>query len=388
MKGENNQKRNSGKDRNLKISNSRAMGVISLIALLFVFQVVTFIWHKVNAVRMEGEVAVKGDSVEVGSGFADTGGAGASGSSIVADGASVSAAGVVMPVKSGRGSRFSKGERFPFNPNSISADSLQLMGFSAKQAQSILRYRSKGGKFRHKEDFSKLYVVDSAMYAALEEYIALPHRSSGTKEVRGVPGGAGVGTNRGNFVPDKGVKGTAGTNMAQNVPARADSSGRKPLNTDSSGRVESIYGKKVAKNRYMCNLNTADSAELVNLYGIGGYYARKILQYRERLGGSFVDVRQLLEIDGFTQERFGKIEMNIFVRREDVKPFSILDAERETLERHPYIGPYAARGIVTYLKLKGKDAFANDVSLLEQLVKERVISEENARKLGEYLLHL
>jgi DNA uptake protein ComE-like DNA-binding protein len=210
-----------------------------------------------------------------------------------------------------------------------------------------------------------------------------------------VPGGTGGGTNKGVFVPDGGKNAVAGRADSLGGSIRADSSGGSsggtdprrsgPGNTDPSG---SIYGKKVERNRYMCNLNTADSAALVQLYGIGGYYARKILRYREVLGGSFVDARQLLEIEGFTQERFAKIEKNVFVRSDDVKGFSILNAERKALERHPYIGPYAARGIVTYLKLKGKESFENEMHLLEQLVKEKIIGEGNAQKLREYLLHL
>lgn len=42
-------------------------------------------------------------------------------------------------------------------------------------------------------------------------------------------------------------------------------------------------------------LNTADSATLVRLKGIGPYYAQKILRYRERLGG-FYTPRQLKEL--------------------------------------------------------------------------------------------
>ena len=126
----------------------------------------------------------------------------------------------------------------------------------------------------------------------------------------------------------------------------------------------------------------------MQLYGIGGYYARKILQYRERLGGSCVDIRQLLEIEGFTQERFDRIAGNVVVLDEDVKRFSLLGASREEMSRHPYIGPYAARGVETYLRLKGKGNFTSDMQLLETLVKERVISAQNADKLKEYLLHL
>jgi DNA uptake protein ComE-like DNA-binding protein len=380
MMGESNQKRSNGTGRDIMISNSRAMGVIVLIALLFVFQVVTFVWHKVQ----DGPLA-DGDAAE------SAGGAPAGGSSAGGTGAvrNVAASGAAV------GGRFARGERFRFDPNTISADSLQLLGFSAKQSQSILKYRVKGGKFRYREDFSRLYVVDSAVYAALEGYIALPHRSSGTKGAQNVPGGAVAGTNKGVFVPDGGKNAVLGNTDPSGGSSSADSSGGSsggtdlqrsgPSNTESSG---GIYGKKVERNRYMCNLNTADSAALVQLYGIGGYYARKILRYREVLGGSFVDARQLLEIEGFTQERFARIEKNVFVSEEDVKGFSILNAERKALERHPYIGPYAARGIVTYLKLKGKESFENEMHLLEQLVKEKIIGEGNAQKLREYLLHL
>ena len=448
MKGESNQKRSNGTGRDIKISNSRAMGVIVLIALLFVFQVVTFVWHKVqDGPLADGDAAESAGGAPAGgssAGGTGAGGAirfgGASGTDATsAVGASAGGIGSVRNVAASGaavGERFARGERFAFDPNTISADSLQLLGFSAKQAQSILKYRAKGGKFRYREDFSRLYVVDSAVYVALEEYIALPHRSSGTKGAGGVPGGAVAGTKEGISVPDAVQNGVAGTKGAQNVPngaaagtnigvfvpdggknavlgntdpsgssnGSADSSGgggsalpsgssngstdlrrSGPGNTDPSG---SIYGRKVERNRYMCNLNTADSAALVQLYGIGGYYARKILRYREVLGGSFVDARQLLEIEGFTQERFARIEKNVFVSEEDVKGFSILNAERRALERHPYIGPYAARGIVTYLKLKGKESFENEMHLLEQLVKEKIIGEENAQKLREYLLHL
>ena len=432
MKGESNQKRSNGTGRDIKISNSRAMGVIVLIALLFVFQVVTFVWHKVqDGPLADGDAAESAVGAPAGGSSAGgtcAGGAirfgGASGTDATsAVGASAGGTGAVRNgTASGVavGGRFARGERFRFDPNTISADSLQLLGFSAKQARSILKYRAKGGKFRYREDFSRLYVVDSAVYAALEGYIALPHRGSGTKGAGGVPGavqngvagtkgvqdvpgGAVAGTKEGISVPDAVQNGVAGTNKGVFVPdggknavlGNTDPSGGSngstdlrrsgPGNTDPSG---SIYGKKVERNRYMCNLNTADSAALVHLYGIGGYYARKILRYREVLGGSFVDARQLLEIEGFTQERFARIEKNVFVSEEDVKGFSILNAERKALEQHPYIGPYAARGIVTYLKLKGKESFENEMHLLEQLVKEKIIGEGNAQKLREYLLHL
>lgn len=439
MKGESSQKRSSGTSRDMQISNSRAMGIIVLIALLFVFQVVTFVWQKV---RVAGVAGVHGSAEVSGGGGTDRvagGGGGAGAPDISGTAGGAGGIGTDRVAGAPRGGGVVAGARFAFDPNTITGDSLQLLGFSARQAQSILKYRNKGGKFRYREDFAKLYVVDSAVYAALEGYLLLPRRGSGTKKgisvpegaengavgtnsagnvpggaevgtkegisvpgeaengvadtnsVGNVPGGAGVGTKEGISVPGGAENGAVGTKNAGNVPGKgrnADLSGRKSGIADTLGRRTGIYGKRVEKNRYMCNLNTADSAALVKLYGIGGYYARKILRYREALGGSFADVRQLLEIEGFTQERFAEIERSIFVNDSDVKGISLLNAGREFLERHPYIGPYAARGILSYIRLKGKDTFKGELHLLEQLVKERVITQNNAEKLKVYLLSL
>ncbi len=334
--GNNRRKSSTGKGK-LEISNSRAMGVIVLIALLFVFQVVTFTIHKIRKAN--------------------------------------------LPQQGGQAEQ-PKQElvRFMFNPNTIPLDSLQMLGFTQRQAQSVLNYRNKGGKFRVKKDFSKLYVVDSAMYCSLEEYLLLPDSlvfSNTSVALSGHGGG------QGRKMPEKKLSGRKMPEQQLRHERKSEKDVQKEH--DDSG---SAYGKKVEANRYVCNLNTADSAALVRLYGIGGYYARKILEYRERLGGSFVDKRQLLEIKGFSRERYEGIEKHIEVCKEDVKAFSILNADREALERHPYIGKYAARGIVLYLQLKGKDAYGGEVQLLEDLVREHIITQDNAGRLREYLLHL
>lgn len=65
-------------------------------------------------------------------------------------------------------------ESFRFNPNTVSAEDLQRLGFSEKQALSIVRYREKGGRFRRKTDFAKSYVVADSVYARLEPFIDIP----------------------------------------------------------------------------------------------------------------------------------------------------------------------------------------------------------------------
>lgn len=65
-------------------------------------------------------------------------------------------------------------ESFRFNPNTASLDDLVRLGFSEKQAQSILNYREKGGKFRRKSDFAKSFVVADSVYKRLEPFIDIP----------------------------------------------------------------------------------------------------------------------------------------------------------------------------------------------------------------------
>ena len=65
-------------------------------------------------------------------------------------------------------------EPFRFNPNTVSVEDLQRLGFSRKQAESIDNYRKKGGMFRRREDFAKSYVVSDSVYEKLAPYISIP----------------------------------------------------------------------------------------------------------------------------------------------------------------------------------------------------------------------
>ena len=65
-------------------------------------------------------------------------------------------------------------ESFRFNPNTASAEDFLRLGFSQKQAQSIINYREKGGTYRRKEDFAKSFVVSDSIYRRLEQYIEIP----------------------------------------------------------------------------------------------------------------------------------------------------------------------------------------------------------------------
>lgn len=63
-----------------------------------------------------------------------------------------------------------------FNPNTASKDSLVKCGVSAKLTNQIINYRSKGGTFKVKRDFAKLYYLTDSSYKVYEPYLLLPDR--------------------------------------------------------------------------------------------------------------------------------------------------------------------------------------------------------------------
>ncbi len=65
-------------------------------------------------------------------------------------------------------------ESFVFDPNTVSVNDLQRLGFTERQAQSIDNYRRKGGRFRRPSDFAKSYVVADSVFARLEPFIRIP----------------------------------------------------------------------------------------------------------------------------------------------------------------------------------------------------------------------
>ena len=65
-------------------------------------------------------------------------------------------------------------ETFRFDPNTVSLEDLMRLGFTERQAQSILNYRAKGGRYRRPSDFAKSFVVADSVFDRLEPYIDIP----------------------------------------------------------------------------------------------------------------------------------------------------------------------------------------------------------------------
>ena len=130
-------------------------------------------------------------------------------------------------------------ERFPFDPNTADSTQLLRLGLQPWQVRNIYKYRAKGGIYRQKEDFAKLYGLTVKQYRELEPYIRISS----------------------DYQPAATLVGTR-----ESRDSRETRESR--YSRDSSLR----YPVKIKENEHVV-LNTADTTQLRTVPGIGTYYA-------------------------------------------------------------------------------------------------------------------
>lgn len=214
---------------------------------------------------------------------------------------------------------------FAFDPNTLPVDGWMKMGYSEKQANALDNYRKKGGVFRKKEDLKKIFFISDNDYAQLEKYIEI---------------------------------------HSENIPQETRNSTFQKFE-----RPENV--KKI-------ELNSADTSDLKQLRGIGSGYAKRIVKYREQLGG-FCRSEQLLEIYGFSQELYEKVAPNIIIDPENVRKINLNTATLDQLKRHPYLDYYQAKAIVKYREA------GNRFTAVSDLLKVNLIYDDTFEKLKPYL---
>lgn len=105
----------------------------------------------------------------------------------------------------------------------------------------------------------------------------------------------------------------------------------------------------------LLDINTADSAAFDGLPGIGGYFARKMVEYRARLHG-YSYPEQLMDIYHFDQEKFDKLKDLITVGA--AEPYPLWSLPADSLRQHPYIGNFStARSIVFFREHNPREAW-------------------------------
>jgi competence protein ComEA len=211
--------------------------------------------------------------------------------------------------------KISQPDMFPFNPNNLTTAQWKQLGLSTQQADVIKHYEDKGGRFYAKADLKKIYGITDADYRRLEPYIRIPEAAPALKKIR------------------------------------------------SNEIIE---------------LNTADSAKLTGLEGIGPSTALQIIRYRGRLGG-FQRKEQLKEVYGIDSLKYGDIKNQVSVNPKMIKKISINTISFDQLRLFPYLSYKQVNAIIEYRRQHGN---YSSIAGLENIV---LLDEGILRKIEPYL---
>jgi DNA uptake protein ComE-like DNA-binding protein len=231
---------------------------------------------------------------------------------------------------------------FDFDPNTIDKLSCLRIGFSEKQFNVIKNYRDKGGRFYKKEDFRKIYGISDAEFEIVEPYIKI----------------------------DDAVlkKNKHETTFKEEIPHKKESS------TKVSAQAEKKLAYKITE------LNSADTLRLTNNLHIKSSLAKRIIKYRELLGG-FFEKEQLLEVYGFPHSYYNKIKSYILIDTLLIRKIFINEIEFKVLLKHPYFN-YETTKLVFDAKSKSSIKQFSD---FEGFMQKTAINDSLGSRIEHYL---
>ena len=112
----------------------------------------------------------------------------------------------------------------------------------------------------------------------------------------------------------------------------------------------------------LLDLNLADSAAFDALPGVGGYFASRMVRYRNELRGYSTPL-QLLEIRKFDSSKYELVRDLVFVNPSTVRPYPLWTLPEDSLRLHPYISLRVAHGIVIFRENNPREAWSVDALL-------------------------
>lgn len=112
-------------------------------------------------------------------------------------------------------------------------------------------------------------------------------------------------------------------------------------------------------------LNTADTTILKKVPGIGSSFAKRIVGYRNLLGG-YYSVTQLSEVYGIDEDKYAALSPWFSADPSLVSRLDVNTLPQDSLRRHPYINYGQAKVIIQLRKQKGKLTGWENLQLLDE----------------------
>lgn len=229
----------------------------------------------------------------------------------------------------------------PFDPNVASVQELEALGVPSFLSQRIDNFRRAGGRFNIKSDLAKIYDFPDSLYQNLVPFINLPEKRESVK-----------GTFEANAKP------VERANIRASYINRKDRYDSEPL---------------------LLDINLADSLDFQKLYGIGPGYSRRLVAFREALGG-YHAIEQVRDLYGMTDSLYHQIKSFLTISDTvTLKVIPINVATFEQLNAHPYISYELTKEILSAKSKYGK------FKQLEDLKRLTLLDSLSIAKLGPYL---
>ena len=227
------------------------------------------------------------------------------------------------------------------DPNRVQISELLKIGIPANMAANWVRYLEKGGHFKSKEELMKLYGMTAEKLGTFSDYLYFPV-------------------------------------SREAAPSRTDANRKfnHPLPVQISGDTLVRRPSKPSRRMEMVEVNSADSAQLEALPGIGPVLASRIIKYRRLLGG-FYDASQLKKIYGMSEELWLRSSPHLTADPSGISKVEINFLSLTELGHHPYIGFRLAKKIVRKRDTDGRIRTKEDLAT--------IISPDSLQQLLPYL---
>lgn len=254
-----------------------------------------------------------------------------------------------------------------FNPNKVSYQFLLDIGLDARTAGNWVNYLKKGGSFNKIDDVSRIYGMDNILLQELKSYMYLPkvnQNSMALSDHLPIDANFTLDLNR----IDKDELLSIGWSEAMIdtlnfftdnywIKERFNTSRIKNWNVDSVISLNKLLVPKKNKtnndNLFVLEINSADTSQWMLLKGIGQVLSRRIVAYRNKLGG-FITPDQLMEVYGISPILVDDIKPYLTVDSLKLSKLDINRASIRQLRDHPYMGFYKAQALIEERRKRGR----------------------------------
>lgn len=292
---------------------------------------------------------------------------------------------------------------YPFNPNKVSGEELKEMGFKSNVVNSLVNFRKKSDTYKNAEDLLKLYGIDSALLAEIEPFLVFDSvettsdKKSNYYASRSNPKSfenklklkisqvlfinkvaseelVGIGFPKSKADQIVGFRSRIGG-------YKSDEDLLKCYAVDSnifSQLAPFLSYEEEEKTLAIIGINSCNEVDLRQFKGIGDFRAKKIISYREALGG-YVDKSQLYEISIIPTEVIDELLPFLEIDREQVQKIDLNTVEFKELLKHPYFDYDLTKEIFRLKNRNGK------ISSVEELKTIIFVGDSKIRQIEPYL---